>query len=645
MITKITNSNLDDYIQLFRSAEMILKEAGHEIAVGDISTLEIYFSRLKDIIDASKKDPKFIMLPLDEPHFAINTNTREIIIPDEFGKNGIAVAGDVIAENIFFEVDRYFDAQDLHNVSQIYIQWEAPGEKGQINRGISIPWCKDISNTNKLIFGWALTRDMVKYSGNMKISVMFADVVDMGKDVAPVINYALNTKPAQVKIFGSLDYMDHKANPSNPGSTIFDRLVNSDIGGIQANPPTFVVGDAEYNEYSIWATVADDGAVNHVITEDKPVYLRAAANPSNQSADGEPVSVQMPLITLTWKNKDGIIIGKPSYYNTALTNPGTYVHEGQEANLVLGLTLDKVPNNNKLYYNAEGNLYSTADLESIDFTTEAYEYYTYCAADKAGIYYVSGKSYLKYTAANGEKVQATSIEAAGPRWVFEEPNRETLDASQSLDDTSGRTFNDELTPALTIAIPTKDTTTVQQEQAVYKVKLYKATSIILKENIANKGVWKFDEVNTEDLLQNSILIATFDKNTEYSIREEGYYFAEVQKILNTVVVSDYTNIFWYTEQPAAPSFTLDPVIDAPVDITDLANGITVKVDSMNDKYSYRYEWYYRPSADKAYTQIPGAALSTYKPKAAGNYKAKVIVLYNDGSNYSETGDIIVYSLK
>ena len=631
MITKITNANLDEYIQLFRAAETALN-----LSEGEISTLELYFSRLGDLVKTN--NTKFVTLPLDEPHFVINANTREIIIPEEFTKNGIAVAGDVIAENIFFEVDRYFDAQDLHNVSQIYIQWEVPAANNQVRKGISVPWCKDISNSDKLIFGWALTQEMVQYSGTIKLSVMFADIVNPEADV-PQINYALNTKPAQAKIFGSLDYLSHKVYTSNPGKGVYDRLTNSDIGGVQANPPYFVANDADYNSYSIWATTADDNESNHVITVDRPVYLRAAANPSSYTASGESASVQMPLITLTWKNKEGGILGT-SYYNTAIENPGNYVDNG----LVLGLTLDKVINPNKLYYDESGNLYNSTDLASINFPAEAYEYYTYYKAESAGTYYVTGKSAINYTDPEHGKVSATSTEVSGPRWVFEEPVGDTLDARKTLDDTAGRNFEKGQTCSLTITIPNVDNSSAQQAKASYSIGLYKASSLTFKDQEAiTKGVWAYDEVEEPV----GTLIQTFTDSGEYPIDEEGYYYAKVQKSLNTSVVSKMSDIFWITEKPEAPIITSNPEANDATDINQLSNGIEVSVLNKIDdgKHFYKYEWSYRPSSDRQYQVIAGATLGKYIPKTAGNYKVTVTVFYNDGQNSSTIEDIIIYSLK
>jgi hypothetical protein len=250
--------------------------------------------------------------------------------------------------------------------------------------------------------------------------------------------------------------LSHKVHTSNPGKGIYDRLTNSDIGGVQANPPSFVVNDADYNSYSIWTTIADDNESNHVITSSTPVYLRAVANPSSYTASGANASVQMPLITLTWKNKEGRIL-ETSYYNTAIENPGTYDGNG----LVLGLTLDKTINPNKLYYDENGKLYNSNDLAKIDFPAKVYEYYTYYKVEAAGTYYVTGKSAINYTDPANNKVSATSNEVSGPRWVFEEPVADTLNARKTLDDTAGRNFEEGNTCSLTVTLPKVDNSSAQ----------------------------------------------------------------------------------------------------------------------------------------------------------------------------------------
>jgi hypothetical protein len=54
------------------------------------------------------------MLPLDEPRFSIDANTRDIIIPANFRKL-VGVEGDHVAETLIFDIDRYFDFVDLYH--------------------------------------------------------------------------------------------------------------------------------------------------------------------------------------------------------------------------------------------------------------------------------------------------------------------------------------------------------------------------------------------------------------------------------------------------------------------------------------------------------------------------------------------------
>ena len=53
----------------------------------------------------------YAYLPSNEPRFIIDANSRKINIPFEFSFLG--VIGDHKAETIYFEIDRYFDDEDL----------------------------------------------------------------------------------------------------------------------------------------------------------------------------------------------------------------------------------------------------------------------------------------------------------------------------------------------------------------------------------------------------------------------------------------------------------------------------------------------------------------------------------------------------
>ena len=103
--------------------ETLLDSEGNPIK--PIGNLNEYFQHIKDLASMaigqgrSGSDPYFLRLPLDEPFFEINANTRGITVPGELSQ--IAVKGDKLAEIVFFRIDRYYDAVDL-NTRHIYIE-------------------------------------------------------------------------------------------------------------------------------------------------------------------------------------------------------------------------------------------------------------------------------------------------------------------------------------------------------------------------------------------------------------------------------------------------------------------------------------------------------------------------------------------
>lgn len=167
-----------------------------------ITTLEEYYNWLPDLKrDINGNPTKYTILPLDEPHFEINANTRAINIPNEFKKNGIAVQGDDLAEVVYFKVDRYFDAMDLNN-TEIYIEWETPKDKThEAVKSVSDIYIRDIeSEPGKLIFGWAISDALTAAAGNLKFSVKFLQWDENEATGKRVMVYALNTLTATIAI-------------------------------------------------------------------------------------------------------------------------------------------------------------------------------------------------------------------------------------------------------------------------------------------------------------------------------------------------------------------------------------------------------------------------------------------------------------
>ena len=180
MITKYNEKSRDDYRKLY---EDINKASNGEIK---IDNLESFFGYIQEI---GELDKKFLRLPLDEPLFEIDANSRKITIPSDFAANGLSVQGDHLAETVFFSIDRYFDYMDLNNCN-IRINWKIGDVSGQ-----SINFSKSVdAEPGKIIFGWPVAKDLTGKSGTLSFAVEFYIERDN------VISYSLNTLISTINI-------------------------------------------------------------------------------------------------------------------------------------------------------------------------------------------------------------------------------------------------------------------------------------------------------------------------------------------------------------------------------------------------------------------------------------------------------------
>lgn len=259
MITYLDNSNAKQYHILFDKATKLLKEikpSSIEDALQDrnpevtsdelwndfsISSLNEYFAYLQDILAAAKDDNNedaerfYVRLPLDEDVFAINADTREIIIPNSFANAGVGVQGDELAEVVYFTIDRFFDSMDLASDNiHIAIQWEL-NRNGEQIKGFSRNFGKDIESLpGKIIFGWPISHELTETPGSIRFAVRF-----YGIDAASqTFNYSLTTLPATVKINSSIDHaiIEQSSQEINHGSIITERIQNAGI--YDASMPT-----------------------------------------------------------------------------------------------------------------------------------------------------------------------------------------------------------------------------------------------------------------------------------------------------------------------------------------------------------------------------------------------------------------------
>ena len=243
MITKQTEKNEKLYDNLYEEATNALRkvEGSTDEEFQAITTLNEYFVHLPDLIGLMKTKPeffksKFVILPIDEEFFEINANTREIIVPPSFRKS-VGVAGDQVAEVIYFIVDRYFDTMDLNN-QNIHIEWTTPNGVD----GVSEELIRDIeSQPGKIIFGWALHDVITEMPGTVEFAVRFwtTEKNNAGEDI---VEYTLRTLPQKITISKGLDIANLNENERPEALSkeaqefIFNRIVKS----VQDNVEEFV---------------------------------------------------------------------------------------------------------------------------------------------------------------------------------------------------------------------------------------------------------------------------------------------------------------------------------------------------------------------------------------------------------------------
>ena len=225
MITKITAEN---ELEFFAPAfEAITKAfaASSNLPNIVVNSLESYYGNLeyiKQLPTELGEQGKFLLVPFDEPFFEINANARTIAVPEAFKKNGVAVQGDHQAELLVFKIDRYFDYQDLLK-TDISINWNfVPyGSRTSTLEGYDRAFAKTLyADTNYVVFGFIITKDMTPSRGVINFSVNFFTTDSNG------IDYSLNTIITSVNVNEGLVLKDPSVvKPVN--QNFLGRLSNS----------------------------------------------------------------------------------------------------------------------------------------------------------------------------------------------------------------------------------------------------------------------------------------------------------------------------------------------------------------------------------------------------------------------------------
>ena len=198
-----------------------------ELEDGKINSLEDYFSVLKTL--SLSFDTNYQILPIDEPTFNIDLNTRSIQFPK--GNYVYAVVGDDLAETIYFKTDRYFDNVDLNDMTIAIIV--NTGEKKYL-----IPTnVRDItSDPGKIIFGWPISKEITENSTTLEFAVRFYTFNEKQE-----LAYNLSTQTNKLIVKQGLNY---KTNEVNDLSTVSNRVANllknyNKLGTAAVLPPEF----------------------------------------------------------------------------------------------------------------------------------------------------------------------------------------------------------------------------------------------------------------------------------------------------------------------------------------------------------------------------------------------------------------------
>lgn len=161
---------------------------------------EEYKEALKKLQDGTIKE--LTQLPSDEPRFIIDSNTREITIPEEF--TFLGVKNDANAETIYFEIDRYFDTEDLSKHT-IAVQYTDTSKKVSADEDIPMGMDAiikiDIDTVpGKIIFGWTIKHEITYKATSIAFAIRIFTLDEKNR-----FKYSFNTLTSVLPVYDTLD--------------------------------------------------------------------------------------------------------------------------------------------------------------------------------------------------------------------------------------------------------------------------------------------------------------------------------------------------------------------------------------------------------------------------------------------------------
>ena len=523
MITKYKDSVRLAYQKLY---EDIDKASNGEI---QIDNLESFFGYIQEI---GELDKKFLRLPLDEPLFEIDANSRKITIPSDFAANGLSVQGDHLAETVFFSIDRYFDYMDLNNCN-IRINWKIGDVSGQ-----SINFSKSVdAEPGKIIFGWPVAKDLTGKSGTLSFAVEFYIERDN------VISYSLNTLISTINIKEGLVLI----NPTviNVNDDILNMLQNSSFGE----------GEAEVLNLE-WLT---KGLVTNPDSTVALEFINLAGNATDNGDSQTLSSVPVKLYARAQAGAADIKYSTPAGKDDPVDE---YVLVSKKDENDKRIPLDPTGT----YYIKEGSAYNIASSEdvrtwnnleiAIPNKSELYARYSTIEVNGVGEYYIQAQGIIFD---KDNKKIGQGVLKPTPVVICPEPDAPaeiTITSNNSNLEDEG--YDIDLSMAGSVAFLTGDAVTLTATASGYDNRdAYEAPAVGVEPKALVQYAWYKDgnetPVNTSKWIRST-------QNNSFAVREEGRYVVGVKTFLNGQTTLDETKSKEYIVSPLASKIEENSII-------------------------------------------------------------------------------------
>lgn len=639
MITKYKDSVKNAYRDLY---EAIDKASNGAV---QIDNLESFFGNIQEI---AKLDTKFLRLPLDEPLFEIDANSRKITIPSDFASNGLSVQGDHLAETVYFSIDRYFDYMDLNNC-QIRINWKMGEASGQ-----SVNFSKSLdADPGKIIFGWPVAKELTGKSGSLSFAVEFYT------EDRDTITYSLNTLISTITIKEGLVLVSPEV--INVNDSILNMLQNSafgegdakveDIkwitGGLVENPKDTVA----LTQINLMGN-ATEGVDGVITLKSNPITLYARAS----AGDAE--------VRYTGQVPDGAVEPADIYVLVSKTDA-----DGSR------VPLDE----NETYYVKEvgGTAYSEADREDVktwnnsEILTptikEFYARYSSVSVDRVGEYVIKAQG-VKFDNEN-RKIGQGPVEATEVVYC---PGPEVPDSisitTEAIELGNGYSIADDKVESIAFLVGAEPAKLVINSGGYDNVDAYAPADESKPKALVQYSIYK-DEA--EEAFAQSKWLRSSGDDFSFKTTDEGKYVVGVKSFLNGQLTDDEAKSDVFTVSHLASkiqNISLE-LKNNRVDIAEAINGVLSKNSTAVINATYDFDKADAPYSDKVsvalyYVSDDGAEAEVGAPikvedieggkaltitsaliqNTEGNYMFRFYNEYN-GSIYTVDSDIFYINIK